>query len=95
MENTNQIQLQQNLESIEKQFSIWRSTRGNNRKMPEELWNEAVKLAKVLPMHKVSKTLRLNYQKLKQAVDPNFKVTKRTNKKQNFVEVSIDSSNTL
>jgi hypothetical protein len=47
----------------------WRETREKRSPMPEELWDEAVKLARVFGVYVISRDLRLNYARLKERVE--------------------------
>ncbi len=50
-----------NLESVEQQFNNWRASRSNKReRIPRELWQAAVRLCDVHPVHQVSRSLRLS-----------------------------------
>jgi len=56
-----------NLESVEQQFNNWRASRSNKReRIPRELWQAAVRLCDVHPVHQVSRSLRLSYTALKE-----------------------------
>ncbi len=52
---------------VAQQFAQWRQSRSTPRgfRIPEALWTEALTLAKVLPVTRVAKQLRLKPQALK------------------------------
>jgi hypothetical protein len=55
--------------SLLKGIERWRETREKRSPMPEELWAEAVKLARVFGVYAISRDLRLNYARLKERVE--------------------------
>ena len=68
MESTKSCQTKSEIPSIAKvqdKFDEWRRTRPKREQIPNELWTEAVELARIHGISKVSSTLRLNYSKLK------------------------------
>lgn len=79
------------LNELEEKFRIWRNTRRTIKdKMPQDLFLEAVELAKLTSILTVSRQLKINYQKLKNHINP-----KKINysKENNFVEVSPPPQN--
>lgn len=56
------------LESVHNQFWTWRKRRGCRGRIPEALWQAAVGQCKEHPVGEVSRTLRLNYNGLKDRV---------------------------
>ena len=56
------------LADIRKQFERWRATRGKRTRIPEELWEAAVRLSSDYTPHQISKALHLNYLKLKNRI---------------------------
>lgn len=56
------------LESVHNQFGTWRKRRRCRGRIPETLWQAAVGLCKEHPVGEVSRTLRLNYNGLKDRV---------------------------
>ena len=61
------------LSEVMERIEEWRKTPNSPRRMPEELWDAAVNLTKDYSIHRVSKTLRVNYRALKQRVHPDNK----------------------
>ena len=55
-------------ESVHNQFETWRKRRRCRGRIPETLWQAAVGLCKEHPVGEVSRTLRLNYNGLKDRV---------------------------
>ena len=54
--------------SLREKVQAWRATK-KHRRMPEELWAEAVRLAGEYGVHPVSKNVELSYTRLKKLVD--------------------------
>jgi hypothetical protein len=53
------------MEGVHRQFEHWRKTRLRRSAVPEYLWDAAVTLAKQYPLCRISRTLGLDYRKLK------------------------------
>ncbi|MBF0196317.1 MAG: hypothetical protein HQL32_01335, partial [Planctomycetes bacterium] len=51
-------------------FKLWRSQRKGKSPIPEELWEEAVSLARLIGLNKASKALGLNHKSLKEHLSP-------------------------
>lgn len=56
------------LEDVLKEFERWRATRGQRTRIPEELWEAAIKLSSDYTPHQISKALHLNYLTLKNRI---------------------------
>jgi hypothetical protein len=56
------------LNEAKRQFEEWRRMRKGCQRIPEELWEAAVRLSKEHSISRVSKALRLNYTDLKNRV---------------------------
>ena len=56
------------LELIRNQFETWRKRRRRRSPIPEPLWQAAVGLCRERSIYEVSRTLRLNYNDLKDRV---------------------------
>ena len=56
------------LESARRRFEHWRLSREHRSRIPEPLWNSAVKLSATYGIHRTAKTLRLNPDSLKKRV---------------------------
>jgi hypothetical protein len=57
------------LMSLRRRFEDWRRTRKVRSRIPEPLWDSAVKLAKKHGLHRTAKALRVNYYALKERVE--------------------------
>jgi hypothetical protein len=56
------------LEAARRRFERWRRTREGGSRIPDPLWNSAVKLSATYGIHRTAKTLRLNPDSLKKHV---------------------------
>ena len=56
------------LEAGRRRFERWRRTREGRSRIPDPLWNSAVKLSATYGIHRTAKTLRLNPDSLKKRV---------------------------
>ncbi len=56
------------LEAARRRFERWRRTRNGRSRIPDPLWNSAVKLSATYGIHRTAKTLRLNPASLKKHV---------------------------
>ncbi len=56
------------LEAVRRRFEHWRRTREGHSRIPDPLWNSAVKLSVTFGIHRTAKTLRLNADSLKRRV---------------------------
>ena len=54
---------------LKKQIESWRATREKRTRMPEELWGEAVEVARRQGIWKVSNATRVSYESLKSRVE--------------------------
>lgn len=54
---------------LTKQIESWRQTREKRTRMPEELWTEAVEVARMHGIWKVSNATRVSYESLKVRVE--------------------------
>ena len=59
------------LEEVKQQFKIWRATKTGRERIPDSLWQAAVEVFHIgeHSLHKISKTLHMNYTALKQHVE--------------------------
>ncbi|NCF83897.1 MAG: hypothetical protein GWP74_20055 [Proteobacteria bacterium] len=57
------------LESTRQRFKRWRQTRRLGARIPERLWNAAVKMAGLYGMHRAASTLGVDYHSLKKRVE--------------------------
>jgi len=53
------------LDEVAKHFEQWRSTKDKGERIPQRLWSEAVGLLEVYSLFEVTRTLRLDWAKLK------------------------------
>jgi hypothetical protein len=56
-------------EAVRRRFELWRRTRQGRARIPEKLWNSAVKLAGTYGLCRTARTLRLDYNALKRRVE--------------------------
>ena len=56
------------LEAVRRRFEFWRRTREGRSRIPDVLWNSAVRLCATYGIHRTAKTLRLNPDSLKKHV---------------------------
>ncbi|RZB33756.1 MAG: hypothetical protein SRB2_03867 [Desulfobacteraceae bacterium Eth-SRB2] len=68
MKLINSSDMQARLEEVRLQFEHWRCNRDKRGAIPESLWAAAASLYPEHSLHRISKTLRLNYTKLKHYV---------------------------
>ena len=68
-------------------FDQYRATRTKRGALPKELWDDAVALTSEFSFFEVSKTLRVNYARLKELAEPKSK----PNKPQKFVKLEVPS----
>lgn len=58
------------LERLTKRVQVWRERREHSRsRVPEDLWNEAVAVARIRGVHPTAKAIRFGYYELKARVD--------------------------
>jgi hypothetical protein len=70
------------IEELQKKFNDWREQRKSMREpIPRELWEQAGRLAKTYTIAQISKTLHLEYKKLKDTVTKLFPETAKPLKK--------------
>ena len=55
--------------AVRQRFEDWRQTRRRRSPIPEDLWGEAVALARAYGMNRTAQALRLNYASLKQRLE--------------------------
>ena len=79
------------LRATQQRLERWRVGKPKQARIPETLWAEAVQLAQVEGVHRTSKQLRVNYERLKRrvvaAVEDHRDHTKAA---RSFVELSMD-----
>lgn len=57
------------LEGVRRRFEKWRRRRKTRARIPEPLWDAAVKMAVAYGLHRTAKTLSVNYYSLKKRVE--------------------------
>jgi len=57
------------VEGVRRRLERWRGTRRAGARIPEPLWNAAVKVAERYGIHRTTKALRLDYYSLKRRVE--------------------------
>ncbi len=57
------------LEGVLRRFEKWRRRRKTRARIPESLWDAAVKMATAYGLHRTAKTLSVNYYSLKKRVE--------------------------
>ena len=75
------------LHSLRQRIASWRARREKRRRMPQELWDDAVACARVHGVWETSQVLGLNYASLRarlEASDPELDVVPR-----GFVEIDL------
>jgi len=82
------------LEAVHEQFQQWRQTRKRRKPIPEKLWHAAVQLVGQHSVHRVSKTLRLNYTELKRRIEEKAKRKEGALflEKSGFVELDVNEA---
>jgi len=58
------------LNTLRRQLDGWRQSQPGRPRLPAEVWEEAAALARTHGISRVSRTLRLSFQKLRQLVEP-------------------------
>ncbi len=56
------------IEKVKELFETWREVRKKRTKIPEELWQAAVKLSSDYSLNEISQTLHINYSVLKERI---------------------------
>ena len=75
------------LDELKEKFAVWRESSPRPRKIPVELWEDAVSLARVFSVSKVSRSLGLDHPALKQ------KVASKNPEAKHFVELKLAHPN--
>ena len=57
------------LEGVQRRFERWRRTRRVRSRVPESLWDTAVKMARVCGVHRTARALRVDYYSLRKRVE--------------------------
>lgn len=73
--------------SLREKVLGWRAQK-KHRRMPEELWTEAVRLAREFGVHPVSKNVEVSYTRLKKLVDVKDEKRLARQSQPKFVQIS-------
>jgi len=81
------------IETTRRRLDRWRKGKAKQARIPEALWTEAVGLAQVHGVHRISKALRINYERLKLRVEAKDQQKReRGGERATFVEVAMDKA---
>jgi hypothetical protein len=69
MEENSRKGIGSELEQLKNRFDEWRQHRKRGARVPKELWQSAIRLSKDYSVSELSRTLRLDYPKLKKRVE--------------------------
>src|SRR6266511_3060722 len=69
MERPNPAAQPRTLDELRRRIDQWRLTRRHRRPMPEDLWQQAAKIARVQGINPTASALRLNYYSLKERTE--------------------------
>lgn len=76
------------IEALRRRVETWRKIRTKRSPMPEELWSDAARLAAHHGYRRVARTLRINYDSLKERLERGSKKEgKKTSSPEEFVEM--------
>jgi len=79
------------LNALRKRFEVWRQKTVPPRRIPEDLWGQAIALTAMLATSRVTKTLRLGYEELRRRQEASrLPVTT-----DGLVEVQLDRGQTV
>ena len=70
MEQTKSDALPADIEAVRQGIEEWRQTRAKRTRMPEDLWQAAVSLAREHGLWRISRALRVRYEGLKSRLAP-------------------------
>jgi hypothetical protein len=76
------------IEGLRARIEMWRRSEHRGRRMPEELWQEAVAAAQMLGMCPVSRALGLGYQTLKRRASAGESLPSKVISQPRFIEVA-------
>lgn len=80
------------IEKVLKKFQSWRKEKKSTDRIPEKLWNLALKLTKNHPVACVAAKLALDYNYLKSLKDKHKKPSSKEVKKSPFVQVKVSET---
>ena len=76
------------LSAASRRIDAWRASSGTRRRIPENVWLEAIGLARVHGVNRVSEAMRLSHERLKKRVDETQGETEVRTRAPRFVEVA-------
>ena len=77
------------LEGLQQEFNNWRQKRQKRGRIPEELWDGAIRAVQENPPGRVSRVLGLSYQQLKRRIQAGAAHRANRNRASKFVELNI------
>ena len=81
--------LTRDLNSVRTEFDNWRAVRKGKERIPENLWESAIRLLDYYSVNKISRELRLNPKQLQERSKSTGKIARRPRKsKKAFLEVT-------
>ena len=80
--------LSTDLAAARRRIDAWRASNSKRRRIPEDMWSEAVVLARVHGVNRVSTAMGLSHEKLKKRVDDTPRKTKGRAQAPRFVQVA-------
>ena len=80
------------LHSLSDRLQRWRATRQRGQRIPEEIWNSAVTLARVHGLNPTAAALKLNYYDLQRRLGTDAIGRPRPPAQSNFIEVASPST---
>ncbi len=89
---------EKSLDQVKESFNIWRKTRSKRGRIPEGLWQSALKLYPHFSAYRICKNLRLGYKEFKARLPKSAPAflptlpTKTPTSSSPFIEVSLSSS---
>ena len=83
------------LEEVKAKLETWRRTREQRSAIPEQLWTEAVEVARDIGINRVSVSLGISYYGLKKRIEQGGSLTVSTaeDKAAKFIEMTLAPSN--
>ena len=97
MKRANEATTEQ-LEALRRRVERWRAHRDGRSRVPEDLWDAAVEVARVEGVHATSKALRFNYYGIKDRLvlaDSAALTRRKPDRDATFVEVQMPSAPSL
>jgi len=86
MKLTKESEQQGSLEAVREAFEQWRNTRRQRERIPDSLWEAALRLSPTYSTFFISKTLRLNYIELKHRI----RARSSQSSSSEFVELNVE-----